>query len=318
MTGQVELSVILPTDTLDTIRRTLEHLVVQSARDRMELVIVTPSEESLGLPDDVREAFVAVQIVEVGSDAMLLLNRARAAGVHAARAPVVALGETHSFPEPEWAAALIEAHRRDWAAVGPAMICGNAGSKVSWANFFIDFGPWIERREGTTMDRLPGHNAAYKRNALLGFGDDLETELASEWGLQAKLRDGGGELWFEPAARTRHLNVVGRTSLRARFDHGRLWSVDCGREWPLMRRLLYIAGAPLIPFRRFPAIYREVRRTGHGHDLRLIGLIWVELAADAAGELVGYVRGGYGPSDTRFTDSELHRARYAGVPQQAT
>ena len=46
--------------------------------------------------------------------------------------------------------------------------------------------------------------------------------------------------------------------------------------------------------------------------------IWVELAADAVGELVGYVRGGYGPSDNRFTDSELHRARYAGVPQQAT
>jgi hypothetical protein len=311
MTEALDLSVVLATDTLDTIGETLRHLEQQTARERIEVVIVTASDSKLGLPG-LENRFGAVQLVEVDSDTMLLLHRARAAGIRAARCPVVALGETHSFPEPHWAEALIEAHRGPWAAVGPEMVCGNPGP-VSWANFYIDFGPWIERRGAECMARLPGHNAAYKRDVLLAYGPRLEDMLESEWHLQADLRSKGHELRFEPAARTRHLNVVGRVSLRARFDHGRLWAA--GRGWSKPRRLVYGAGAPLIPFRRFPAVFREVRRTRRAHDVRLLALIWVELAADATGELVGYVRGGQGPSCERFTEAELHRTRYAGASE---
>jgi hypothetical protein len=312
MSHPLELSVVLPTDTLDTIGETLRHLARQTARERIELVIVTSADQELALPDSLRATFGAAQVVEVGNDEMVFLHRARAAGIRAARAPVVVLAETHSFPEPDWADALIETHRGPWAAVGPAMICGNPGP-VSWANFYIDFGPWIERRHSETMARLPGHNASYKRDVLLAYGSRLEEMLESEWHLHADLRREGHELRFEPAARTHHLNVVGRASLRARYDHGRLWAVGRAAVWPMPRRLLYVLGAPLIPFRRFPAVFREVRRTGRARDVRLLALIWVELAADAVGELVGYVRGGEGPSSERFTESELHRVRYAGA-----
>src|SRR3954465_14970898 len=112
-----EISVVLATpDVYTTIRKTMRHLRAQSARHRIEMIIVCPSREKLGAPLDDLKDFARYVIVEIGplrSDA-----RARAAGVRAATVPVVAFAEDHSYPDPEWAAALIEAHRRPVAAVG--------------------------------------------------------------------------------------------------------------------------------------------------------------------------------------------------------
>ena len=52
------------------------------------------------------------------------LPEARAAGVRAASAPIVFIGETHSYPQPGWAEALLTAFEGPWAAVVPAI--GNA------------------------------------------------------------------------------------------------------------------------------------------------------------------------------------------------
>jgi hypothetical protein len=253
-------------------------------------------------------------VVSVSKDVLSELHRARAAGVRAATAPLVVFGETHSFPEPGWAEALMAAHRRQpWAAVGPAMSCGNPESAMSWANFFIDFGEWIERRQPQEMERLPGHNSAYRRDLLLEYGPGLEDALASEWHLQADLRAHGHGLFFEPAARTRHLNVVGLVSLRARFDHARVFALWRSRAWSRRRRLLYAVGSPLLPFRRFPPIFREVMRAGKARDVRLFALLWILLAASAAGELAAYAWHHPGSSTERFASTEIHRSRFAGV-----
>ncbi len=308
-----DMSVVLPTDALETIRETVGCLCRQSVADRLELVIVTTSAAPLVVTDEMRDRLGAIQVVIVTEDSLNELYRARAAGVRAARAPIVVFGETHSFPEPGWAKALIDAHRGSLAAVGPAMICANPQSAMSWSNFFIDFGEWIERWQAGPTERLPGHNTAYRRDLLLAYGASLDDALASEWHLQADLRAGGHQLLYEPAARTRHLNVVGLASIRARFDHARVWAVWRCRSWSRPHRFVYAAGAPLIPFRRFPGVFREVTRAGRGFDVRLFVLLWVGLAACSAGELVGYAMRQPGASGRRFARSELHRSRYAGV-----
>jgi hypothetical protein len=93
-----EISVILGTDTLETIRAVVKSLREQRCRDRIELVIVAPSRSALAPDEAALAGFRGVQIVECG--VISSLTPVRAAGIHAAPAPVVFLGETPCFPQP--------------------------------------------------------------------------------------------------------------------------------------------------------------------------------------------------------------------------
>src|SRR5829696_4542817 len=129
--SQPALSVILPTaDDYKTIRRTVRALHRQTARDQIELVIVSPTDDPGVIPEDV-SGFFSVKIVNGGP--LLTSNISRVAGIRHASAQIVVLGEDHCFPEPAWAAALIEAHRGDFAVVGPVLTNANPRSMMSWA-----------------------------------------------------------------------------------------------------------------------------------------------------------------------------------------
>jgi cation diffusion facilitator CzcD-associated flavoprotein CzcO len=116
--GGPALAVILPADRLETVRESLEALRAQTVAGRIELVVVGPA---TGAIEEVAEQAGFHSVLAVEHDLLPSLAAARAAGIVAARAPLVALAETHCFPHPEWAEALIETHRAPWAAVGPVV-----------------------------------------------------------------------------------------------------------------------------------------------------------------------------------------------------
>src|ERR1700738_5080573 len=105
-----EMSVVLVTlDSFATIRKTVRHLLRQTVRDRLELVIVAPSRQALGLGDSDVRGFCAVQVVELGP--ILSMSEARAAAARRATTPVVAFAEDHCYPDPNWAEQLLKGHR---------------------------------------------------------------------------------------------------------------------------------------------------------------------------------------------------------------
>src|SRR5512145_855320 len=129
-----EMSVVLVTpDRYETIRTTVKYLRAQTVRERLEIVIVAPSTATLHLDHTEIKEFLRCRVVEVG--AVRSIAEGNAAGVRQASAPVVALAEDHSYPDPGWAAALIEAHQHSWAVVGPAVRNANPKSVISWADF---------------------------------------------------------------------------------------------------------------------------------------------------------------------------------------
>ena len=99
------MSVVLVTpDNYETIRKTIQHLLAQTVRDKIEIVIVAPSEKTLNLNDSELRQFSRFRVVEVGE-----INshaRARAIGIRHANAPIAALTEDHSYPDRSWAEAL--------------------------------------------------------------------------------------------------------------------------------------------------------------------------------------------------------------------
>ena len=99
--GAPELAVILVTDCYKTVQPVLSCLRRQGDPSRLEVVLVTPA-GGLSDADEVGLAeFGAVRRVTVESVERMPL--ARAAGVRATTAPLVFIGETHSYARPGWA-----------------------------------------------------------------------------------------------------------------------------------------------------------------------------------------------------------------------
>ena len=287
------LSVVLAcTAGVDSVETTIRHLARQTIAARIELVVVGVSDARCALPPDLAAAFWAERFVPVGS--LGSIARANAAGVRAARAPVVALAEDHCFPEPEWAAALVEAHQGPWAAVGPALANANPGTAVSWADFLIGYGPWAEPIASGEAPFLPGHNSSYKREVLLGYGDRLEAALEAETVLHLDLRARGHRLFLCSAARARHVNFsLLRSWLRVQVHNGRVFAGARAEGWSAPRRALYAAASPLIPLVRLRRCARVARRLGPAHPRarRALPVLAVGLALDGAGQMLGYALG---------------------------
>jgi hypothetical protein len=120
----------------------------------------------------------------------------------------VAIGETHSYPDPEWAAFLVEAHEGPWAVVGPSLSDANPDSMLSSAAMLLDYGPFIDTTMRGEVDFAPGHTSSFRRDVLNAYADRLEVALQSDTELIAKLRKRGHRLFLESRARTSHVNMT--------------------------------------------------------------------------------------------------------------
>ena len=284
-----EMSVVIVTDRYETIHKTLRHLRTQTVKDHLEVVIVAPSAEQLDLDYSELKDFLQVRVVEIGR--LQSLSWARAAGVRQASAPVVGFVESHSYPAPGWADALIEAHRQPWAAVGPAVSNANPKTAISWASFLLDYGRWFEPAAAGEIDDLPGHNSSYKRQTLLDYGSELEAMLEAESMLHRDLRAQGYRLYLEPKAKIIHLNISLLSSwIPERFHAGRRFAAARARLWSPLRRLLYAGGSPLIPLVRLPRILGDIRRSAKRRALlpKVLPALIVSLIVSAVGEMIGY------------------------------
>ena len=304
-----QLSAIIATrHSFDSIRRTIRYLRAQTVQDRIELVILCPNETDLALDPDEIQGFWGHRIVAVGSfDAGV-----RAAGVRAAAAPLVVLCEDHAFPDPDWAAALIAAHRGPYAAVGPAVHNANPDTTVSWADCLIGYGPWLEPIRPCEPSHLPGHNSCYKRAVLLEYGPRLDEMMESETVLQWDLRSKGHRLYLEPAARLAHTNfALWGVWTSVQFHAGRVFGTTRALGWPLWKRLLFTCASPLIPLVRLKRIWGQVRRIRQTNPMPagvLPTLLW-GLAMDGLGQMAGYALGA-GGSSAKIAQLEFDRVRY--------
>ena len=197
MSASPELSVLLPTDSFETVEKILACLRAQPRAGRLEIVFVAPAGAGLEDGDARVHGFAGVRVIEVADVASL--PRARARALRAASAPLVLFAETHAYPNAEYLDRLVEAHAGPWPVVGPAIGNANPGSLMSWTSLLMDYGRWVEAEESGPIEDVPGHNSVYKRDLLLGL-DDLDELMTADTIMQAELRARGHELYLEPAA----------------------------------------------------------------------------------------------------------------------
>jgi len=289
MTSPALSVVVVAPNGMASIERTMRHLRSQSARCLMEIIVVAPSAEAIEvgvLGDD----FAAVRVVAAGP--IQRRGAAAARGIEASTARIVALLEEHSYPEPEWAAALISAHSGPWTAVGPAVENANPASVMSCVNFILAYVAFSGAVPAGERTALPWHNSAYKRDTLAPFGERLGELLEWEADLQDELRAGGHALYLEPAARTHHMNVTRmRASLQLAFQRGRMIGVSRARRqaWPRWRQGVQAAAFPIFPLLQLRHLAPQLRRIGlvAGRTLRIMPGLMLTLVVLAVGEAAG-------------------------------
>jgi hypothetical protein len=131
--------------------------------------------------------------------------------------------------------------------------------------------------------------------------------------LTDRLHSDGHRLFFQPAARTRHLNVSRFGPwLVERFAAGREFAAARVAEAPLARRMLLVAGSPLVPAVRLVRIVCHLarREPPHRPGLRVVPALLGALLVSAAGELSGYACGSSARGARRLAEIEVYRSRF--------
>lgn len=280
-----------------SIRRVVRYLRAQTIREQLELILVAPDAAALTTcpPEDL-QGFYSVRHIFAG--AITDREVASTLGIVHAAAPVVALVENHAYPDPEWAACLVEAHAGPWAAVGPAVLNGNPGI-LSWTNMLLSYGGWPESRARGEVSEIALHNSSFKRDILLSYGPRLSELLTRSGGLLERLRADGHRLLFEPRARIHHVNPSTlMATLHIRVKAGQLYAATraSSESWSAPKRMLYALGSPMLPAIRLATtgvvLFGGRRGTA---ALQLVPHLLAGLVLDAAGQMMGYA---FGPGNT--------------------
>jgi hypothetical protein len=292
----------------DSVEAMLSRLRSQTLAARLEVVIVARDRADAVLAPDAARGFFDVRVVDCRKQA--LLGEALAVGTAAAKAPYVALIEDHCFPDAAWAEALLRRHEKGYAAVGPEIANANPDSIVSWCSFLSTHAGWSAPAAAGEVDSVAGDNSSYRRDLLLGLGDELGTLLGSGTVLHAELRAAGHRIFLEPAAKATHVTPSRLGSmLGSRFFNGRAFAGLWSRRFTLARRVSHALGAPLIALR---GAWRVVRAGGRqAEPVNVPALAAVALLAwpfSTAGYVLGFV---LGPGDAARFSSDLYFRRDA-------
>lgn len=305
-----EMSVVLVTpDSYSRLRKTMTSLARQTVSLALEIVIVSPG--TLPNPQDPCWArFAAVKLVSAGP--FLKLAHPKATAVSHCTAAIVAFGEDHCFPQPDWAENMIRCHQDGWAAVAPALRNGNPGA-VSWADCLLNFGARMHPVAPGSVPSTPWHNTSYKRDLLNAYGKRLEHMLEAEIRIHDDLARNGRQLFLAANTAANHINLSRwRSFLLAQLFGGRLYGAARSEAlgWSGAHRLLYASMLPLIPIRRAPQVFRDAKRTMPDRWSAAFVLASIcGLAASALGETSGCVFGAGSMGRRRMT-YEYHRERH--------
>ena len=311
------LAVVLTTRSgWEPVEATLRCLAAQTVADRIELVLVALTSEPPGEPPADVARLAGHQVValpDAGSVA-----EANAAGALVSQAPVIAFGEDHSFPLPEWAEALLARHEEPWAVVGPLVRNANPRTATSWADFLLGYAPFAEGGSGGEAAESPGHNSSYKRALLERHAGELVAAMTAEWLFHGRLRAQGERIYLEPCAITRHVNfALPRVFLATKFSAARSGTVVRARGWPWPRRLVYCGGSVILPALRGLRLLRGLSPAQRATVplARTAPMLLAGLIVDAAGQAAGFVSGASGPAQD--ADLELERVRFIPAADRA-
>jgi hypothetical protein len=307
------VSVILPTDTFETIAPVLESLRRLEDPERLEVILVSNEADAVRAAAHAITGFHSLKVCQ--TDSLAPLGAARAVGVEASSAPYVFLGETHSYLWPDALAPLLAPLvAREADLVLPGFINGNPVNVFSWACFLIAYSRWGANLPSGSLAEIPAYDFLGRRDVLVDLGGDLPFLLSAGDALNRVLRKKQIRCAFVPSAHIDHINLEdARTSLHEHFLLGIAIGAQRAKEWGWPVRLVYLAGSWLVPF-------LLMARTWHGVQpilatksvpIMTVPAMLLIFGAKAVGEMFGYAGLGRRAHTEMQAHYEIRRLDYA-------
>ncbi len=288
-----DISVVyLTASDLRPLAAVLRRLGQQTVASRTEVLVVAPEASRVTVPPSLAAPFHSLRIL---GDPRRWIGGGRALALRDARAPYVAFGEDHCYPDPRWLEMLLARHVEGCVVVGPELRNDNPGTCRSWTSFLLAYGTWAAPAVAGPARNVAGHNCSYLRSAVLEFDKELDGWLDAETILQWMLADRGARIVVEPRAAVSHVNVSSaRYFLAARLGGSRFFAAVWSRDWPLVRRLKFAVISPAIALKRLGEMNAVMRRQAPGFapKSRMWPLIVVSLLAAGMGYALGFLFGG--------------------------
>lgn len=315
------ISLIMITDGhYDVCRRAMSYLRAQTVVGQIEMILVCPSKEIMQIDDDALDPFHSAQIIEIGE--VTSTGQGVAAAVPQARGPYILYAEEHGFMPPDIIETMLGvAAKHDYAAYGWGMIPANPGT-IAWAHIYGQFAEAVAPFKSREIRRLGGHHAMYRTSVLLEYDGQLHDLMGTEALLQELLEQRGMPLYIVGETASHHIQVSDFWELmhheylsQKTFAAGRVHNMN----WGWGKRLVYIAGSPLIPFVRMARALPYIRRSGRLGQMFPLGLLVMICAfvAGTLGEVTGYLLGDAGDAIEKRTQFELHRFEHVAASDKS-
>ena len=215
----------------------------------------------------------------------------RARGLAAAQGDFVALFEDHARPDKNWCAAVVAAHREEYAAIGGAIENG-IDRPLNWAVYYCDFGKYQNPIASGPSGFASDANISFKRSALESIRATWEQSFR-EVVVNGSLIARGEKVALQPdiiAYQHRSDLRLGR-ALRERFIWGRSYAVTRSELFSNQKRMLYAALSVLLPgiLMMRMTITAWKRQRHFGKFLRALHLMAMLQIMWSLGEGVGYM-----------------------------
>lgn len=290
-----ELSVVVTiVDGGPALERCLSALAAQA--DAPSLEVIVPYDRANAGHAARYPRFRFLPMPEAGSDSHSAqheqFDRRRAVGLAAASGDLVAILEDRGVPRPNWARAMVEAHRlRHAAAVGGAI--ENACDAIwNWAVYFCDFGRYQLPFEEGPRTYLSDVNICYRRQALeqtRPLWQHRYHETTVNWALLER----GETLWLAttPVIDQNRGELHATSLLAERVAWGRLFAATRIRGAGFAKRAALALGTLILPVILFAraAVARLVKRRHLAQFILAAPAVFLLLSAWVFGELLGYL-----------------------------
>ena len=297
--GRPELSIVLTVaDGGTALKRCLNALKAQADAPSMEVLV--PFDDTIPEVANLAAEYPAVTFMDLGTltgkkpanafEAHRLLDLRRSAGLHRARADLVAMIEDRGWPRAGWAREMIKAHRQFTDGVIGGAVESGAESLARWAIFFLDYGRYQAPFDKEHPDYVTDTNICYKRSALWS-AEPLWRTAYQESEVNWHIRDCGFGLRLTPGPRT--VQQRARVGLLAmaleRMHWARTFGQARARGAPFGRRLKWCLIAPLLPAVLYVRhLRRQIRIGRHRREFLLATPIMIYLLVFwSIGELIG-------------------------------
>lgn len=275
-------------DAASSIGPCLESVLNGSYRGDFEVTVVDGSSDETA--KIVAERFPQVKLRR--SSGPLFPGEARNLGLGESSGEILAFLDGDCVPERSWLSEIARAHEAPYPAIGGVIENGNP-SLGGWVSYFCKLAKWMPRAAPERVGDLPSESLSIKRWALDSYGPFLEGTYSSATAFSWRLNEEGHSPWLYPSIKVARIGGPSlRTFLRKEPRHGRYYARVRARKhrFSIVRRLVYAAGSPILPFLLFGrAAGAVLRRRAHGREfVATAPLVFLGFVAWSWGELLGY------------------------------